>query len=229
METPMKNKLFLTFALIASPLLADNVLSPIKESQIPAGDPYAVTQPAVESPNLLKGKKVAIVVSHGVEETEMSFPYTYLTQRGAEVEVLVPSWTPTGVTAVAFLKPTLWVKASGTFAQGLDRNYDLVVLLGGAWNAQVVRSDSDALKLVRRQYDAGLPLAAICAGTSVLIDAGIAKDTRLTGSPTVKIDLINAGARFVNEAAVVDRNLLTSRDPNDLPAFVQGIKAQLLH
>jgi len=224
----MKNKTLLLMALLSVPLMANDVISPIQDYQIPAGDPYAVTQPAVESADLFRGKKVAILVSHGVEETEMVFPFTYLTDRGADVEILVPSWTPRGVSAVQFLKPTLFVKATATFAQGWNRHYDLVVILGGAWNAQVVRGDADALKLVRRQYDEGLPLAAICAGTSVLIDAGIAKGTRLTGSPTVKIDLINAGAEFVNEAAVWDRNLLTSRDPNDLPAFVQGLKTQLL-
>ena len=214
--------------LWVSSLMASEVISPIKESQVPSGTVYPIQQPAVESAELFRGKKVAILASHGVEENEIVFPYTYLTQRGAQVDILVPSWTAEGITAVQFLKPTLWVKGSATFAQALDRKYDLMILTGGAWNAQVVRGDAEALKLIKTHYQQGRELAAICAGTSVLINSGIAEGTRLTGSPGVAIDLIHAGAHFVNEAAVREGNLLTSRDPNDLPAFVEGLKAQLL-
>ena len=217
-------------ALLSSALFqaSAGVFEPVRDEQVPAGDPYAVVQPPIESPQLFKGKRVAILASHGVEETEIVFPYTYLSDRGAKVDVLVPDWTPKGIVASLFLKPTIWVKASGTFSQGQSQEYDLVVLTGGAWNAQVVRSDPSAIKLITDHFLKDKPLAAICAGTSVLINAGIAKGTRLTGSPVVAPDLINAGAKFADEAAVVDGNLLTSRTPNDLPAFVNGLRKQLI-
>ena len=204
-----------------------DTFEPISPEQVPSGMTYSVTQPPVEDPRLFAGKHVAILASHGVEESEITFPYRYLTDRGAQVDILVPEWTPTGVTAVQFLKPTLWVKATGTFKQGMTQSYDLMVLTGGAWNAQVVRTDNDALELIKAHYGAGRPLAAICAGTAVLINAGIAKDHLMTGSPVFATDLANAGAHYVDQSLVISQNLATSRSPNDLPDFVTGLRRLL--
>ncbi len=210
----------------------NEIFSPVKDSQVPSGEIYNITQPPVENPQLLSGKHVAILTSHGVEKNEIMFPYEYLIQRGAQVDILVPNWVDGGgIVAVDFLKPTVFVKSSGTFHDGLNNKYDLLVLTGGAWNAQVVRSDSQALELINDHYSKNhRPLAAICAGTSVLINAGLAKNTKLTGSPVVMIDLQNAGALVVDEAQVFNEkgDLLTSRTPNDLPQFVDGIRKLLL-
>jgi protease I len=204
------------------------VFSPVRPDQVPSGLTYRVDQPAIESPVEFEGKRVAVLASHGVEESEILYPFTYLVNRGAQVDVVVPDWTAEGVVASQFLKPTLFVKGSQTFRSAQAIEYDLVVLTGGAWNAQVVRSDAEAIKLVTAHYEAGRPLAAICAGTAVLINAGIAKGQRLTGSPVVAPDLVNAGATFIDEPVVYGENLVTSRSPNDLPEFVKGLKQLLL-
>ena len=112
-------------------------------------------------PSLFSGKHVAILASHGVEESEITFPYEYLISRGAQVDILVPSWASDGITAVRYLKPTLWVKATGTFKQAIGVRYDLLVLTGGAWNAQVVRSDSDAVTLISEHYKQGFPICSV--------------------------------------------------------------------
>lgn len=223
----MKNSLILSLSMLASHARAAT-FEPIREDQVPAGTKYRIQPPAVEDADLFRGLRVAILASHGVEEDEITFPYEYLIRRGAEVEVLVPGWTPEGIVASRFLKPTYWVKATRTFAQAKSERYDLMVLTGGAWNAQVVRTDADALSLIRAHFGADRALAAICAGTSVLINAGIAKDRRLTGSPPVAGDLANAGAHFEDKSVVFDGKLLTSRTPDDLPDFVVGLRQLLV-
>ena len=124
---------------------------------------------------------------------------------------------------VQYLKPILWAKAIETFLSAAEKTYDLVVLTGGAWNSTVVRSDADALKFIRINFASGRPLAAICSAAQVLIDSGIAKDRQLTGTHAVKIDLINAGATYIDKPVVVDGQLITSRNPDDLVAFVTAI------
>lgn len=204
-----------------------NVFSPIQQGQIPVGDQPKVVQPQIENPELFKGKVVAILASHGVEESEITFPYNYLVQRGAQVEILVPNWSANGVTATRFLAPSLFVKATRTFQQARGRSYDLLVLTGGAWNAQVVRTDEDALAIVRSQHLQNRPIAAICAGTSILINAGLTRNLIMTGSPVVKLDLQNSGAKFQDSAVVISQKIVTSRTPDDLEAFVFGIKQVL--
>ncbi|MBK7962029.1 MAG: DJ-1/PfpI family protein [Bdellovibrionales bacterium] len=204
-----------------------DIFSPVKDTQVPSGLEYPVKQPTITDPNLFKGKHVAILASHGVEESEITYPYEFLIRRGATVDILVPEWTKEGIVASKFLKPTLFVKASSTFNEAMAKNYDLLILTGGAWNAQVVRSDSQALDLVSKHFHRGRALAAICAGSSILINAGISKGRTLTGSPVIRTDLENSGAHYIDQAKVINGNLLTSRSPNDLPEFVEGLQ-QLL-
>lgn len=215
-------------ASITSPTAsAAAVFKPVHPDQVPAGLEYNVSLPTTDNSRLFAGKRVAILASQGVEELEITYPYQYLIQRGAQVDILVPEWTPQGIVASRYLKPTLFVQASGTFRSGSDQTYDLLVLTGGAWNAQVVRMDGDALHLVRQHYETNRPIAAICAGSSILINAGIAMGTRLTGSPAVRADLENAGATYVDHPMVRSDRLVTSRTPNDLPEFVKGIRVLL--
>jgi protease I len=88
----------------------------------------------------------------------------------------------------------------------------------------VVRTDDDALKLIQTHYAARRPIAAICAGTIVLVNAGLSRGLLMTGSPPVSKDLQNSGARYVDNAAVFDRGILTSRSPDDLAHFVTGLR-----
>lgn len=229
MNTSFTFKLRMGLVLLALPSLVQaGVFNPIRQDQIPSGIAYSISLPSVEDPRVFIGKKVAILASHGVEEAEITFPYQYLVDRGAQVDVLVPEWTAQGVAAVRYLKPTLFVQASGTFKQGMGNRYDLLVLTGGAWNAQVVRTDGDALGLIRNHYRAGKPVAAICAGTAVLINAGIARGAHLTGSPTVMADLVNAGARYQDQPLVIGQQLATSRSPDDIPYFLTGLRMLLV-
>lgn len=224
----MKYLLLSTLIFIGAVQARADIFSPVNAQQVPRGTPPKVRLPPVESPNLFRGKNVAILASHGVEESEIRFPYAYLTSRGANVEVLVPSWTPNGITASQFLMPSAFVQASGTFKQGLTKKYDLIILTGGAWNAQVVRTDEEALALIRNHYRNRGPIAAICAGTSVLINAGLTRGLTMTGSPPVRQDLQNAGAYYQDKPLVADKGIVTSRSPDDLEYFVIGLRGILI-
>lgn len=209
--------------LLTSTFAKASPFDPVKPEQVPSGDPYAIIQPPVEDTQVFAGKNIAILASHGVEEDEIVFPYEYLLARSATVDIVTPNWATDGIVVSRFLKPSLFARSTTTFEHALKNQYDLLILTGGAWNTQVVRSDIDALKMISTHWKSGLPVAAICTGTAILINAGIARGQKLTGSPVVATDLINAGARFVDKPAVFGDHLLTSRTPNDLPQFVDGI------
>lgn len=217
-----------SLAMTSIAVAATSPFSPVLPEQVPSGMAYSISLPPVESPTMFAGKRVAILASHGVEEAEITYPYIYLTSRGATVDILVPEWTPAGITSVRYLKPTLWVKATGTFRQAAKTSYDLLVITGGAWNAQVVRTDGDALALITNHFRAHRPIAAVCAGSAVLISAGIAHGATMTGSPPIALDIRNAGAHYVDQPLVMDRGLATSRSPDDLPFFVTGIRRLLI-
>ncbi len=220
--------LLVTAQLGWSATIASTPFQPVRPDQVPSGIEYQYQQPPITNPELLKGKRVAILASHGVEELEFTAPYSYLTAQGATVDVLVPSWTPEGVVASRFLQPTLFIKATATFAQALGKNYDLLVLTGGAWNAQVVRGDNEALTLIIQHYNQGKAIGAICAGTVVFVNAGIARGLTMTGSPPVQQDLINAGANFIDQSLVITGNIATSRSPYDAEDFVRGLRYLLV-
>ena len=165
----------------------------------------------------LNGKTIAILAADGFEQIELTEPLKALKDAGAKVEIVSPR--------------TGEIQGFNHFDRGdafpVDRAvaaadasaYDGLVLPGGAHNPDQLRIDDDALKFVRAFFDAGKPVAAICHAPWVLIDAGVAEGRRLTSYKTIRTDLRNAGAEVVDEAVVVDEGLVTSRDPDDLPAF----------
>lgn len=222
------SSLVLVIAGIAGSMVATAAtFTPALPADVPAGLGYDTTQPPVNDPEAFAGKRVAILAAHGVQASEIQYPYEYLTARGASVDIVAPSWSEGRVLVVEYVRPTLWVSVDKTFEQAATEEYDLILLTGGAWNSTVVRNDQAALSLVQRHYEAGRLLASICSAAQVLINAGIAKDTELTGTPTVRLDLENAGARYLDQAVVVSGNLITSRSPDDLLPFVTAIGAQL--
>ncbi|HLE10895.1 MAG: hypothetical protein A2504_09410 [Bdellovibrionales bacterium RIFOXYD12_FULL_39_22] len=220
----MKLKLLLAtvLALLSLSTFAAQ-FSKVQADQVPSGMPYNIKMPPVTDRDQFTGKRIAILASHGVEEPEITLPYQYLTERGAQVDIVVPSWTPQGIVISLFLMPHLWVTADKTFTTATNETYDLLILTGGAWNSQVVKSDSEALQLINKHYAAGRPLAAICAGTEVLISAGLIKGLTVTGPSYARTNLVNAGAIVQDHPAVISDGILTSRDPNDIPSFVAGI------
>ncbi|HEX3602813.1 MAG TPA: type 1 glutamine amidotransferase domain-containing protein [Steroidobacteraceae bacterium] len=165
----------------------------------------------------LNGVKVAILATDGFEQSELLEPRRALDEAGAETEVVslesgeVKGWNHTqwGET----------VTADKTVDSIDAKNYDALLLPGGVMNPDRLRMNAKAVAFVKAFFDAQKPVGAICHGPWMLIEAGAAKGRTLTSWPSLKTDLENAGGRWVDQEAVVDGNLVTSRNPKDIPAF----------
>lgn len=165
----------------------------------------------------LAGKKVAILVADGFEQVEMTSPRDALTRAGALVEIVSPverqvrGWQHTewGET-FAVDHPVVAVEAT---------DYDALVLPGGQMNPDTLRTNAKVVQLVRDFHDAGKPIAAICHGPWLLVEAGIVDGLRLTSYPSIRTDVQNAGGHWQDAEVVEDQRIITSRNPDDLPAF----------
>ena len=165
----------------------------------------------------LNGKKVAILVTDGFEQVELTGPKETLEKQGAEVEIVSPAGQK-----VRGWDSKKWGKSFRVdvpLAKASASHYDALLLPGGVMNPDKLRRDERALAFVRSFFDEHKPVAAICHGPWTLIDAGVVKGRRLTSYPSIQSDLKNAGADWVDEKVVVDNGLVTSRKPSDLPAF----------
>jgi protease I len=172
----------------------------------------------------LEGKRVAILVADGFEQVELTEPMQALIDAGADAQIVSPEDGQ-----VWGWKHTKWgskfdVDVALDDARADD--FDALVLPGGVMNPDSLRSNKKALYFVREFFTAGKPVAAICHAPWTLIDAGVVKGRKLTSYQTIRADLHNAGANWVDEEAVVDGNLLTSRSPDDLPAFCKRMVEQ---
>ncbi|HLY04617.1 MAG TPA: type 1 glutamine amidotransferase domain-containing protein [Rhizomicrobium sp.] len=165
----------------------------------------------------LQGKKVAILATDGFEESELLKPLEALKKEGAHVEVVSPK--PGEIQGFHHMKPDRKVHVDKELDHANPADYDAIVLPGGAQNPDQLRTKPQVQKFVRAFADAGKPLAAICHAPWILIDAGLARNRKLTSWPTIRIDLRNAGAHVLDQEVVVDQGLITSRGPDDLPAF----------
>ncbi|QIN78884.1 DJ-1/PfpI/YhbO family deglycase/protease [Rubrobacter marinus] len=172
--------------------------------------------------NELQGRKVAILAADGVERVELEQPRQALREAGAETTLL-------SIHQGEIQARNNDIQEAGTFAvDGLVSgasvdDYDALLLPGGTVNPDQLRVDGDAVGFVRDWFATGKPVATICHGPWTLITAGVAEGRRLTSYPSVRVDLSNAGAEVVDQEVVVDDNLTSSRDPNDLPAFCSRI------
>ncbi len=169
----------------------------------------------------LNGEKVAILVANGFEQDEFAKPKQALERAGAEVSVVSPEEQ-----SVKGWKHTDWGDTFDVDAKLDDAdpgNYDAIVLPGGQMNPDLLRINKHALSFIKHFFDNGKPVAAICHAPWLVIEAGEAKGRRLTSWPSVRTDLVNAGADWVDEEVVEDRGLVTSRKPGDLPAFNEKI------
>lgn len=165
----------------------------------------------------LTGKKVAILVEKGFEQIELTEPKKALEAAGAQTQIISPqrdkvkSWDRTD-----------WGK-DFTVDVALDEaradEYDALLLPGGVMNPDKLRRNEKAQKFVRTFFEAGKPVAAICHAPWTLIDAGVAEGRTMTSYPSLQLDLQNAGAEWVDREVVVDNGLVTSRKPDDIPAF----------
>ena len=167
--------------------------------------------------NILNNKKVAILVADGFEQVELLEPRKALEAAGAKTQVVSPAEGK-----VKGWNLTDWgqqVPVDVPLKQANADNYDALLLPGGVMNPDKLRRNEDALNFVRAFFDAGKPVAAICHGPWTLIDAGVAKGRKMTSYPSIQMDLKHAGVNWVDEEVVVDQGLVTSRKPDDIPAF----------
>jgi protease I len=175
----------------------------------------------------LNRKKIAIIATDYFEEAELLTPRDELAKAGAEVKVYSKDIDP--IQAVeGDTTPTQKVDVDGTFGDLDVSTVDAVVVPGGTINADHIRVDEDAQEIVREAFDSDKVVAVICHGPWLLVNAGLAEGRRLTSYSSLSADLKNAGATWVDEEVVVDGNLITSRNPGDLPAFVDAISEALV-
>jgi protease I len=169
----------------------------------------------------LNGLKVAILITDGFEQVEMTEPRKALDQAGAETRIV----SPKDGTVKAW-NLTEW---GDQFAVDVPLNgarpddYDALLLPGGVINPDTLRTIPEAVAFAKTFLDGGKPVASICHGPWTIIEAGAARGRRLTSWPSLQTDLRNAGADWVDEQVVVDGNLVTSRKPDDIPAFNQAV------
>lgn len=166
-------------------------------------------------------KKVAILTEKGFEQIELTSPKEALEQAGIATEVIAPE----GGTVRAW-DHTDWgieVEVDTKLADADTADYDLLLLPGGVLNPDKLRMNKDAVRFVKKFLESGKPVAAICHGPQTLIETGMLNGKKMTSYPAIKTDLQNAGASWVDETVVEDGNLITSRNPDDLPAFNKKI------
>lgn len=174
----------------------------------------------------LQGKRVAILAADGVERVELEQPREALDRAGAQTEVL--SIHDGEIKARENdLDEAGTFTVDGLVADASMGDYDALLLPGGTVNPDQLRVDKDAVSFVRDFVESGKPVAAICHGPWTLIEAGVATGRTLTSFPSIRTDLRNAGANVVDQEVVVDKNLITSRSPEDLPAFSDAIVSQI--
>lgn len=165
----------------------------------------------------LKGKHVAVLAMDGFEEAELTQPVKALRDQGADVRIF--SKKPGKIQAFRHHDKSITVDADGTFDELDPSKFDAVLLPGGALNADAIRIEPKAQQFVKRIADEQKPIAVICHAPWLLASTGIARGRTITSWPTLQDDLRNAGAKWVDQEVVVDGNLVTSRKPDDIPAF----------
>jgi len=167
----------------------------------------------------LNGLKVAILVTDGFEEVEMVKPRQALVDAGADARIVSPKSGK--VKAWASTEWGQEYPVDVELEQARPQDFEALVLPGGVMNPDKLRIDAKAVEFVRSFFEEGKPVAVICHGPWTLIEAGVASGRRITSWPSLKTDLRNSGARWVDEEVVVDGTLVSSRKPDDLPAFVR--------
>lgn len=171
--------------------------------------------------NRLTDHNIALLSTDGFEQSELMQPLEQLREEGATVHVVSPN-----AGSIRGWSDGNWgdsVDVDKTISEASSSDYDALVLPGGVINPDRLRTDSEALNFVRSFFLDGKPVAAICHGPWTLINAGAVEGRLMTSYPSIRVDLENAGAQWVDEEVVVDQALITSRSPNDLPAFIDKI------
>ena len=167
----------------------------------------------------LNGKRVAILVADGFEQVEMTEPRRALDEAGANTQIVSP--VEGEVQGWKHYDHADKFRVDVPLAEARADNFDALLLPGGVANPDQLRMQPEAVDFVRSFFDAGKPVAVICHGPWTLVEADVVRGRAITSWPSVKTDLINAGANWVDEECVVDNGLVSSRNPGDIPAFNQ--------
>lgn len=167
--------------------------------------------------NELSGKKVAILATCGFEASELLEPRKALEDAGASIKVV--SLKTGEIQGYKHNEPADKVKVDMTVSSANASDFDALLLPGGVANPDTLRADETAVAFVKHFVDSGKPIAAICHGPWTLINAGGVRGLNVTSWPSLKVDLQNAGANWIDAEVVTDKGLVTSRKPDDIPAF----------
>lgn len=165
----------------------------------------------------LNNRKIAVLATSGFEESELTEPVKHLKEEGATVHVVSPKSGK--IKAWNHDHWSVEVDVDKSLAEANADEYDGLLLPGGVINPDQLRVNDAAVQFVKSFFENRKPIAAICHGPQILINAAVVKDIKLTSVKNIAQDLINAGANWVDEEVVVDQGLVTSRTPQDLPAF----------
>ena len=171
----------------------------------------------------VSGARVLIVATDGFEESELFGPLQILRDRGAEVKLASPDLKP--IQATVHDDPGKTIRPDMTIGDARAEDYDALILPGGVRNPDQLRTSKAAIDLIRAFDHAGKPVAAICHGPWLLVEADLLRGKTATSWPSIRTDLKNAGANVVDEPAVTEGNIVTSRNPDDVPAFTEAVIA----
>ena len=173
----------------------------------------------------LSGRKVAFLATDGVEQVELTEPRKAVEAEGAETELI--SLDAGEIQGFEHLDKGQTFTADKAVADADASDYDGLVLPGGVANPDFLRSDEDAVRFVRAFFEQGKPVGAICHGPWTLVEADVVRDRTLTSWPSLQTDIRNAGGTWVDEEVHVDSGLVTSRKPDDLPAFCAKVVEEI--
>jgi protease I len=165
----------------------------------------------------LQGKTVAIIAADMVEQIELVEPRRALEEAGAATQLI--SLRPGEIQGFNHFDKADKLKVDHTIEEVDASDYDALLIPGGVGNPDQLRGDENVVAFVQELFEAGKPVAAICHGPWVLVEAGVVKGREVTSWPTLQTDIRNAGGTWVDKEVVVDQGLVTSRKPDDIPAF----------
>lgn len=165
--------------------------------------------------------KVLIVATDGFEESELFGPLEILKGKGAEVKLASPDLNP--IQATVHDDPGKTIRPDLTVEDAREGDFDAIILPGGVRNPDHLRTNKAAIDLIRAFDRAGKPVAAICHGPWLLVEADLLRGRTATAWPSIRTDLRNAGAKVIDEPAVIDGNIVTSRKPDDVPKFTEAL------
>ena len=203
------------------------------------GEDYVLPDFGAAAPVSLKAYRVALVTTHGPELPEFDVPVTYLRERGASVDVVTQDWlfdyqpeAPGMVVLAQWLAVNVCIKADKKVSEAKIDDYDAVIIIGGAWNPIMLRTDEGILNFIREAHTRKLLIASICHGPQVLISSNVfPRGTLATGVDDIRTDMTNAGFKVVNEPVVYDKSqrLITSPNPKAeaLKPFCEEFGARL--